>query len=117
MIDSQCVFADQRIQLNEDIFIDGSVRIHLNAEWIQLGLKDPQHILITIEDLTEVSHQRALFDTYRYNLTLREMQVWELQLQGLSYRQISEKLFITMNTVKKHMKTIHSKRRVEQLNR
>ena len=113
LLESQSMFAGQRIQLHEDIFLEDSIRIHLNAEWIQLGIEDPHHVLITIEDLTEVSHQRALFDAYRFNLTSREMEVWELYLQGLSYRQISKKLFITMNTVKKHMKTIHSKRRLE----
>ena len=111
--DSRSVFADKRIQLQEDILLEDSTRIRLNAEWIQLGAENPHHILIIIEDLTEASRQRALSDAYRYNLTPREMEVWELSLQGFTYRQISEKLFIAINTVKKHMKTIHSKRRLD----
>lgn len=113
LLESQSVFADKRIQLNDDIFLEDSIRIHLNAKWIQLGMEASNHVLITIEDLTETSHQRALSDSYQYHLTPREMEVWELYLQGLTYRQISEKLFIAINTVKKHMKSIYGKRRAE----
>ena len=110
ILNSKSVLSDQRVKLHEDIILEDSTRIRLNAEWVQIGIKGSHYVLITIEDLTELSHQQALFDAYRYNLTSRELEVWKLYLQGLSYRQISEKLFISINTVKRHMKNIHSKR-------
>nr|WP_242028403.1 helix-turn-helix transcriptional regulator [Pseudanabaena sp. FACHB-2040] len=84
--------------------------MQIQAEWIALDAQQASHIVVTLEDLTEVAHQRALFDAFRYRLTPREAEVWELYLQGFSYRQIGKALFITINTVKRHMKSIHVKR-------
>ena len=80
----------------------------LNAEWIVL--EEPS-ILVRLEDMTQSAGRRALGDACRYNLTPRETEVWALFLQGLSYQDISDQLFVTMSTVKKHMKNVYSKRR------
>jgi DNA-binding CsgD family transcriptional regulator len=43
------------------------------------------------------------------NLSNREMQVMALHLMGLSYAQIANRLFISKNTVAKHVKSAHRK--------
>lgn len=103
----------QPLQLSEDIFLNTGLRMHLQAEWIELGNQDDQYILVRLEDITQTAGQRALCDAIRYSLTPRETEVWKLYLQGLSYREVGEKLFIALTTVKKHMKNVYSKRRYE----
>lgn len=46
----------------------------------------------------------------KYGLTPREAEVWILRQQKKSYKQIASELFITVDTVKKHFKSIFAKR-------
>ncbi|MEO0406572.1 MAG: helix-turn-helix transcriptional regulator [Cyanobacteria bacterium P01_A01_bin.135] len=109
LIESRELFPGRAIQLEDEVTIN-TATIHIEAKWIDLG-RSPAYMVMTLEDLAEVTHQRALFDAYRYRFTPRETEVWELHLQGFSYRQIAEAFFISMNTVKRHMKSIYGKRR------
>jgi DNA-binding NarL/FixJ family response regulator len=43
------------------------------------------------------------------NLTNRELQILELIVKGLNYQEIAEKLFISPNTVRKHIQNIYQK--------
>lgn len=45
----------------------------------------------------------------KYNLSKREMEVINLLNEGKSYREISEELFISLNTVKTHIRNIYPK--------
>jgi RNA polymerase sigma factor (sigma-70 family) len=67
-------------------------------------------ILVTLEDRHQTSQHRAIADLLKFNLTPREGEIWQLRLQGYSYREIAEQLYITENTVKKHVKNILAKR-------
>ena len=113
LIESCVDFPDHTLQLYDTIFLPGGIRLNLNAEWIDLADQPWPCILITIDDLTRIAQHRAACDAYRYDLTNREAQVWELYLQGLSYREVGEALMIALNTVKKHMKNIFSKCHIE----
>ncbi len=57
----------------------------------------------------------------RYGISKREYEVLELIAQGLSNREIAEKLFISLNTVKTHSSSLFSKlgarRRTQALQR
>lgn len=106
-------FPDHELQLYDTVFLPGGIRLYLKAEWIDLADQPTKCMLVTIEDLTRIAHHRAKCDAYRYGLTIRETQVWELYLQGFSYREISQELVIALNTVKKHMKGIFSKCNIE----
>lgn len=106
-------FPDYTLQLYDTAFLPGGIRLQLNVEWIELSDLPTKCILVTIEDLTQIAHHRAVSDAYRYELTSREAEVWELYLQGLSYREVSKELVIALNTVKKHMKNIFRKCNIE----
>lgn len=110
LIESRQLFPGQPVQLQDGIFRSDKTRIQVQAEWITLDTHQPPYIRVMLEDLTEVAQQRALLDTVRYQFTRRESEVWERYLQGFSYRQIGKALFISLNTVKRHMKSIHRKR-------
>ncbi len=52
-------------------------------------------------------------DTQAYGLSEREDEVLKLMSQGLLYKEIAEKLFISSNTVKNHLKSIYKKLHVQ----
>ena len=111
LMDSRAEFPGLPLQMTEQIMLDNGLQISFNGEWINLEGELSDCILIKIEDVTQTMAQRARCDACRYNFTPRETEVWALHMQGLSYREVGQQLFITMSTVRKHMKSIHSKRR------
>ncbi|MDA0268223.1 MAG: helix-turn-helix transcriptional regulator [Cyanobacteria bacterium] len=112
LVESRSLFPDQDFQLQDDVWLANNSQVCLQAMWVRLA-QHPALIVITLTDVTAAIRQRARFDAYQYQLTPREREVWELHLQGHSYQQMGETLSITLNTVKKHMKSIHGKRRAE----
>lgn len=87
--------------------------IHMRAQWFDWDNNMYQSndcFLITLEDrqqsLTVIANQEA----QRYGLTNRETDVWCLKRMGHSYKEIAARLFISENTVKKHVKNIYSKK-------
>lgn len=102
---------EQPFQLSEEICLETGVRIQLKVERISLGEQCSPYLLVRLEDMTQTALQRACWDTHRYHLTQRESEVWALYLQGLSYQEVGDQLFISRDTVSKHMKNVYSKRR------
>ena len=51
-----------------------------------------------------------------FDLTNRELQLFYLLQQGYSYLEISEKIFISTNTIKTHARNIYSKLNVNSRN-
>ncbi|MDV3353303.1 LuxR family transcriptional regulator [Leptolyngbyaceae cyanobacterium CCMR0082] len=97
----------------EDELVTEHGSIHLRAQWFDwenTGYQPSNCFLITLEDrqhsLTVIANQEA----QRYGLTTRETDVWCLKRMGKSYKEIASALFISENTVKKHLKNIYSKK-------
>jgi NarL family two-component system response regulator LiaR len=65
--------------------------------------------------------QEEKYDTNNYGLSERELEVLSLLSQGLLYKEISDRLNISANTVKNHCKNIykrlHVQNKVEALNK
>ena len=111
LLDSRTEFPGLPVQMTEAVSLQNGHRVALNGEWIDLGGQLSQCILVKLEDIAQTMAQRARCDAYRYDFTARETEVWTLRLQGLSYQEIGQQLFITTSTVKKHTKNINAKRR------
>lgn len=97
----------------EDEIVAGRSTIHMRAQWFDWEnsvYQSSDCFLITLEDreqsLATAAHQEA----QRYKLTNRETDVWCLKRMGNSYREIASELFISENTVKKHLKNIYAKK-------
>ncbi|MBQ9015609.1 MAG: hypothetical protein IJ109_05750 [Firmicutes bacterium] len=58
---------------------------------------------------TEDETTRLEHVAQQHHLTVRELDVLKLAYQGKNNAEIGEELFITINTVKKHMKSIYEK--------
>jgi len=68
--------------------------------------------------LTELARQGNSSNVFEdmcryYRLTNREIEIVLLIKQGLTYKQISEKLFIAGKTVENHMQNIYEKSKVK----
>lgn len=115
--ESRELFPDKKIIPESEITVNG-LTIRIRAQWLQVqpginstGASDAC-ILVTLEDQEQTFQNRAIADMQKFGLTPREGQIWTLRLQGYSYHEITAKLFITENTVKKHIKSILAKRRM-----
>ena len=77
----------------------------------QLGTAQPNHVARILSAFSSLQ----LPDTARRMsplvepLSKREIEVLHLMAEGLKYKEIAARLFISLNTVRFHVKTIYSK--------
>lgn len=91
--------------IDSDPNMDSDVDSNMNP------LPEQSYILVTMEDRNQSIQHLVTADQTRYRLTPRETEIWQMRLLGQSYRDIAERLIISTNTVKKHLKNILAKRR------
>lgn len=91
--------------------------IHVRSQWFRWDNSQNHSdncFLITLEDQQQSLDSLASQEALSYGLTAREADVWSLKRRGYEYRDIASELFISENTVKKHLKNIYAKK--EQAN-
>lgn len=108
-IANQDVLSFQKIGIDAEIILPtlGAARIRVQ----NIRLAQTPYLLIVIEDRQQTVRNKALSDAALFGLTQRETEVWQLRLRGSDYGDISAALWISQNTVKKHIKNILAKRR------
>jgi DNA-binding CsgD family transcriptional regulator len=126
LIDSQDLLSNQTLIPEAEVRLNSAL-IRLRLQWLtihptneasefgnpNLNTQPVQSfILVTLEDRHEASKHLAMTDTQKHGLTQREGEIWQLRLQGQSYREIATQLYITEHTVRKHIKSILAKRRI-----
>ncbi len=94
---------------SEDIVVSQSLIFRLRVRRFNLESSEQPYLLVTIENRYQSLKNVALSEAYKYHLTKREAEIWSLYRGASSYKQIAERLFITVNTVKKHIKNIRAK--------
>ncbi len=110
-LNNQDVLSFQKIGLDAEITLsDGTVRIRVQ----NIQLAQTPYLMIVLEDRQQTIRNKALSDATLFGLTERETEVWQLRLRGADYREISTALWISQNTVKKHVKNILAKQRGRQ---
>ena len=108
LIDSHQLFPKENIIIESEIDLE-NVTYRIRARWLELAHTEHRLLLVTLEDQQQSSQNIAIADAKKYGLTVREAEVWLLRRANYSYKDIAAKLYITLNTVKKHMKNIHAK--------
>lgn len=110
LIDSRDLYPTQPIILESELVLTRAQKFRIRVRW--LPLQDAQHpyLLVLIEDRYQSTQHRAIADVQQYGLTPRQAEVWLLYCMGNSCREIASELYISVNTVKKHLKDIHLKR-------
>ncbi|ESA35581.1 response regulator containing a -like receiver domain protein and an hth dna-binding domain protein [Leptolyngbya sp. Heron Island J] len=109
---SELLPTDYTIVLEDEILTDHST-IHMRVQWFDWNNEACQVgncFLITLEDRQQSLAVIANHEAQRYGLTTRETDVWCLKRKGSSYKEIARALFISENTVKKHLKNVYSKK-------
>lgn len=112
LIESRSLFPNQSLILFDEIVVDKATTFRLRVRWLDLAQFTQPCLLVTIEDRYESIRNVALAEAKKYSMTRREAEIWSLYRADYSYKQIATELYITLNTVKKHMKNIHAKRQV-----
>lgn len=112
LIESRELFPEQNFILFDEIVTGGSCVIRVRVRWIEWAHFEQSCLLVTLEDHQQSIQQAAIAEARRYGLTPSETKVWSLYRADYSYKQIAAALYITANTVKKHMKSIHAKRKL-----
>jgi DNA-binding CsgD family transcriptional regulator len=115
LLDSRSMFPNQRFLPEFETHLSDHTPLRIRGQFLDIPKSEEEvpYVFITIEDRRESLRGAALGDAQRFGLTPREAEVWYLRLLGESYRDIANTLYITENTVRKHIKSILAKRRVE----
>lgn len=106
------VLSFQKIGLDAEIILPELGRVRIRVKNIQLA--QMPYLMIVLEDRQQTIRNKALSDAALFGLTERETEVWQLRLRGADYHEISTTLWISANTVKKHVKNILAKQRSHQ---
>jgi DNA-binding CsgD family transcriptional regulator len=109
LLDSRELFPEQRMIIEAEIEAGDLTTFRIRVRWLELAENDSSYLLVTIEDRSQSTHNAAIAEAKKYGLTPREAEVWLLRRANYSYKEIAAKLFITVNTVKKHMKSVYAK--------
>jgi DNA-binding CsgD family transcriptional regulator len=110
LVESRKLFSSQHWLIESKIFVDGSLTFHVGVKWLTEVMERPC-LLVSIQDQYQSIKNIANEEALNYGLTSREKEIWLLHRANYTYKQISSELQITPNTVKKHMKSIHVKRK------
>lgn len=102
----------QRVSIDADIILPklGLVRIRVQ----NISFAQAPYLLIVLEDRQQATRNKALSEAALYGLTERETEIWQMRLRGDAYKEISAALWISIDTVKKHLKNIYAKQRIHQ---
>lgn len=111
LIESRDLFPTQKMIIESEITKSDSVAFRVRVRWLKLEQIKRPCLLVTLEDRYQSIQRMVTTDVHKYGLTPREAEVWLLYRANYSYKEIADELFITLNTVKKHMKNIHAKRK------
>lgn len=111
LIESCHLFPGTKTIIESEIFKETSGVFRLRVRWLKLQQIKQHCLLVTLEDRCESLQNTVTTEVDKYSLTAREAEVWLLYRANYSYKAIADELYITLNTVKKHMKNIHAKRK------
>jgi len=111
MIDSRELYPEMLLVLTQEFTAQGGYQIRARIQWLDLPTSPRPCLLISLENKTRSAHASALLEAIQYNLTPREQAVWLLRRANRSYDEIAKELYITVNTVKRHLKSIYAKRK------
>ncbi len=116
LIESRQLFPNQNISIESEIETYTRVTIRVRVRWLQANESNDDYLLVTLEDRQQTNQIMAISEAKKYGLTERESQVWVLRRANYSYQEIAEELYITINTVKKHLKNIYAKQQEAVIN-
>ncbi|MDY6784320.1 MAG: LuxR C-terminal-related transcriptional regulator [Cyanobacteriota bacterium] len=111
LIESRNLFPERQLVVESEVETSLPTPLRLRGQWLQWADRDSGYLLIALEDKHCALQRQVIADSQTYSLTPREAEVWSLRRDRYSYSDIAAKLYISENTVKKHLKNINAKRK------
>jgi DNA-binding CsgD family transcriptional regulator len=112
LLESRTLFPDQPIVIESEIALNSLDVYRIRVRWLTLEDSSRPYLAVLIEDRRQSMQSRAIAEAILYDLTPRQADVWLLRRAGFSYQQIAMELYITLNTVKRHLKDIYLKQKL-----
>lgn len=118
LLEGRDLFPDHRLVLCQELTTAEGQCLRARVQWFDWPDCGQAYFLVLLEDQTHVAQTSALLEAIQYDLTAREREVWVLRRANRSYEEIALELYITVNTVKRHLKSIYAKRKqfLDELN-
>ncbi len=111
LIESRQWYGDRPLVIESELQTDTNQTYRIRVQWLQL---DQPCLLVRLEDQQRSLQSLAVTEAKKFGLTPREAEVWFLKRCNLSRKEIAAQLFITIDTVKKHLGNIQLKRQAHQ---
>jgi RNA polymerase sigma factor (sigma-70 family) len=109
--ESRELYPDTLLVLTQEFTARSGNQIRARVQWLDFPATADSYLLVSLENKTRSAHASALLEAVQYNLTPRERAVWVLRRANRTYEEIAQELYITVNTVKRHLKSIYAKRK------
>jgi DNA-binding CsgD family transcriptional regulator len=110
LIESRSFFPTGSMIIESEIASNPATPLRIRVRWFKLNAFPHPCLLVILEDRCQSIQNLALAEVDRYGLTPREAEVWLRRRANYTYKEIATDLYISINTVKKHMKNIQVKR-------
>lgn len=118
LIESRQLYPDQKMVLESEVITKSGTPLRIRARWLEQivlppgqnpAALDTLYLLVVLEDRSQTIQNLVTSHARKYGFTQRQKEVWALQQAGCSYQKIAARLYITINTVKKHIKDVRGK--------
>ncbi len=111
LLESSSLYSQQPVIIESEIRTNKSKALRIRVQRFKFSEIDYSCLLVILEDRSQTLHNLAISEVDKYGLTSREAEVWLLSRTNYTRQEIAAELCISLNTVKKHLKNIHAKRK------
>jgi DNA-binding CsgD family transcriptional regulator len=110
LMESRDFFPAGSMIIESEIVSERATPLRIRVRWFKLNAFPQLCLLVILEDRCQSIQKLALAEVNKYQLTPRQAEVWLRRRANYTYQEIATDLYISINTVKKHMKNIQVKR-------
>ena len=109
IVENQACYQQSPGFVAADVKLTRVTILKLRARQFQVATFPQPLLWFSIEDQQASLTAQALVEAGKYGLSDRESEVWRLRKANCTYLEIAGLLFISINTVKKHLGNINAK--------
>jgi len=111
LLEIQELHTEKSIVMESEIEVE-KIALQIRVQWLEITQYDRPCLLVRLQDQQQELQTLAIAEARKWQLTERETQVWILRRTGSSRKQIASELYISEDTVKKHLGNINIKRQI-----
>jgi len=109
LLESHELCPNKLLVMESDVMCE-EMTLRVRVQWLKLEEFEHSCMLVRLQDKKQSMQTIAIAEAQNWRLTERETQVWSLRRNGLRRKQIAAELYISEDTVKKHLGNICAKR-------